>query len=98
MEQFIAWAVTLADHASDADDRKDIDPNEGPRHYIDIDNYPEFIATGKIPQTYDSVVALYGETFVNDQGVLPWATLTAYDSLVNCFLRRDWQKSSPFCI
>jgi len=96
MEQFMAWAVTLAEHASDADDRKETDPNEGPRHYIDIDNYPEFLTEGKIPQTYDSVVALYGESFVIDQGILPWATLTTYDSLVNCFLRRDWAKAVLF--
>ena len=96
MEQFMAWAVTLAEHASDADDRKEIDPNERPRHYIDIDNYPEFIAEGRIPQTYDSVVALYGEAFVIDQGVLPWATLTTYDSLVNCFIRHDWAKAVLF--
>jgi hypothetical protein len=96
MEQFMSWAAVLAEHASDADDRKDIDPNEGPRHYIDIDNYPEFLTTGRIPQTYDSVVALYGESFVIDQGVLPWATLKTYDSLVNCFLRRDWAKAVLF--
>ncbi|MCK9400418.1 MAG: hypothetical protein M0Q51_10565 [Bacteroidales bacterium] len=96
MEQFIAWATTLAEHASDADDRKETDPNEGPRHYIDIDNYPGFLTEGRIPQTYDSVVALYGESFVIDQGVLPWATLTTYDSLVDCFLRRDWAKAVLF--
>lgn len=96
MEQFTAWAVTLAEHSSDADDRKYIDPNEGPRHYIDIDNYPGFLTEGRIPQTYDSVLALYGEPFVVEQGVLPWATMTTYDSLVNCFLRRDWSNAVLF--
>lgn len=96
MEQFIAWATILAEHASDADERKEIDPDEGPRHYIDIDNYPEFIAEGRIPRTYDSVVTLHGESFVIDQGILPWATLTTYDSLVNCFLRYDWAKAVLF--
>jgi hypothetical protein len=96
MGQFMAWAATLAEHASDADDRKDTDPDEAPRHYIDIDNYPEFLAGGRIPQSYDSVVALYGESFVIQQGVLPWATLRSYDSLVHCFLRRDWAKAVLF--
>jgi len=96
MEQFMSWAVTLAEHASDADDRKDEDPDEGPRHYIDIDNYPGFLTEGRIPQTYDSVVALYGQSFVIDQGVLPWATLITYDSLVNCFIRFDWEKAVLF--
>ena len=46
MEFFTTWADSLAAHASDADERKSWDPDEAPRHYIDIDNYPEFIATG----------------------------------------------------
>lgn len=96
MAQFLEWANVLAEHASDADDRKATDPNEGPRHYIDIDNYPVFLEEGRIPQTYDSVVAIYGESFVIDQGILPWATKTAYDSIVSCFLRRDWGKAGLF--
>lgn len=93
MEQFMAWAVPIAEHASDADYRKDTDPSEGPRHYIDLENYPGFTSTGRIPQTYDSVVAFYGEAFVIDQGTLPWATLRTYDSLVASFRRFDWEKA-----
>jgi len=96
MQQFNQWSQILADHASDADDRKSIDPDEGPRHYIDIDNYNTFITNGRIPQTLDSVVMLYGSNFVYDQGVLPWATLKTYDSLVACFLRLDWDKAVLF--
>lgn len=96
MEQFSQWAQILADHASDADYRKSIDPNEGPRHYIDIDNYAIFNTTGHIPQTLDSVIMLYGSYFVYDQGVLPWATLKTYDSLVACFSRQDWDKAVLF--
>jgi hypothetical protein len=93
MEQFMFWASILADHASDADYRKDEDPDEGPRHYIDIDNYPGFIASGEIHQSYDSIVLQYGESFVIDNGVLPWATKRTYDSLVSCFTRFDWEKA-----
>lgn len=96
MQQFLAWTAALAEHASDADDRKETDPEEVPRHYIDIDNYPNFLEVGRIPQTYDSVVSLYGENFVIDQGILPWATLTTYDSLVISFLRHDWAKAVLF--
>jgi hypothetical protein len=96
MAQFNVWITTLADHASDADDRKAWDPDEGPKHYIDIDNYPEFVETGRIPQTLDSVIAIYGSTFVYDQGILPWATLITFDSLENCFERSDWAKAVLF--
>ena len=96
MEQFYAWVSTLANHASDADYRKQTDPNEAPRHYIDIDNYDEFISTGIIPQTLDSAIAIHGANFVYDMGVLPWATLNSYDSLVSCMERHDWDKAVLF--
>jgi hypothetical protein len=93
MQQFMDWANTLAEHASDADYRKDTDPNEAPKHYIDIDSYPGFLQNGRIPETYDSVVALYGHDFVLEQGLLPWATVITYDSLVHCFQRYDWNRA-----
>jgi len=90
------WTNFIASHASDADYRKDEDPNESPRHYIDIDNYPEFVQTGRIPQTFDSVVDKYGYSFVIEQGILPWSTMITFDSLKNCFQRRDWDRSALF--
>ncbi len=90
------WTNYVMSHASDADYRKDQDPDEKPRHYIDIDNYPVFMQTGRIPQTYDSVVAEFGVAFVIDQGVLPWAAMTTFDSLRSCFQRLDWNRSAMF--
>jgi hypothetical protein len=91
-----SWTILLAEHGSDADVRKGWDPTEKPKHYIDIDDYPEFLQNGRIPQTYDSIVALHGESFVLDKGTLPWATLIAFDSLKNCFERMDWNKAGLF--
>lgn len=96
MQDFQAWVGFLRDHASDADYRKDTDPNEGPKHYIDIDNYSEFIATGRIPQTLDSATTLHGSAFIIDNGILPWATERTFDSLRNCMQRRDFAKAQIF--
>lgn len=96
MSQFNVWVSLLAEHASDADIRKAWDPTEGPKHYIDIDNYPEFLNTGHIPTTLDSVIALHGNDFVYDNGILPWATLTTFDSLQACFEREDWDNAVLF--
>lgn len=96
MAQFNDWISILADHASDADIRKAWDPNESPKHYIDIDNYPEFITTGRIPSTLDSVVTAHGANFVYDNGILPWATIRAFDSLQACFERADWDQAVLF--
>ncbi len=93
MSLFNSWTQMLADHASDADDRKSWDSYEGPKHYIDIDNYAQFLEKGNIPENLDSAIAQNGREFVYDQGILPWATVTAYDTLVNCFKRKDWSKA-----
>lgn len=93
MEFFEYWADSLSVHASDADARKSIDPNEGPRHYIDIDNYPEFIQSGMINQNFDSLVAIHGYNFVIDQGILPWAILRRIDSLQNAFENDEWREA-----
>jgi hypothetical protein len=90
MSTYLVWADSLANHGSDADDRKSWDPNESKRHYIDIDNYSEFISTGHIASTYDSVVAIHGSGFVTSNGILPWATKTMWDSLVLAFQQHDW--------
>ena len=93
MVGFSAWQSTLTSHASDADSRKSSDPNESPKHFIDIDNYSEFVSKGRIASTYDSIVSLHGSTTVIKNGILPWATLDTYDLLVTDFKTRNWSKA-----
>jgi len=90
------WTNFVTTHCADADNRKGSDPNEAPKHYIDIENYPQYGQTGQIPQNYDSVVAAHGLDWVIAQGILPWATKTTYDSLTSCFRRGDWNRSELF--
>ena len=96
MEMFNSWVDYLSEHASDADKRKKNDPEEGPKHYIDIDNYPEFVSEGRIPQTLDSCISIYGSKFVDDNGYLPWATLAMYDSVVQCLVREDIENAKKY--
>jgi len=91
-----SWTTILADNASVADDRKNWDYNEAPKHYIDIDNYNEFVLYGKIPMTLDSITNIYGFSFVLNNGILPWATITTFDSVKACFQRNDFNKASLF--
>ncbi len=93
MSQFRAWKNVLAGHGSDADDRKRYDESEGPKHYIDIDNYSEFLATGWISESYDSLGSLHGSAFVRDNGLLPWATLATFDTLKRCFEQGDLDRA-----
>jgi hypothetical protein len=91
-----SWTAILADNASVADDRKQWDNTEAPKHYIDIDNYNDFILYGKIPMTEDSVRNLYGLTFLMDNGIIPWATIATFDSVRACFERNDFNKAALF--
>jgi Secretion system C-terminal sorting domain len=93
MNAFYYWSDSLSRHASDADTRKSSDPNESPRHFIDIDSYPEFIANGRIAQTLDSIIALHGSSFVINNGILPYIIIATVDSVKKYFILHDWQNA-----
>ena len=93
MSAFNYWRDSLAYHASDADYRKSSDTAESRRHFIDIDEYGGFIATGRIPQTLDSLYALYGYNFVMSNGIVPFAIIAFTDSVKKAFQQGNWQKA-----
>ncbi len=88
----IQW---ISDHAADADNRKSSDPTEAPKHFIDIEDYPEF-ATGTLSHNYDTLVAKHGLGFVTNTGVVPWAIIWSLDSLTNCLRRGDSVRALQF--
>ncbi|MDR3666253.1 MAG: T9SS type A sorting domain-containing protein [Ignavibacteriaceae bacterium] len=83
------WSPFLVAHASDPDNRKGSDPTESPRHFINIENYPEFV-NGYINQNYDSNVTAHGSSWVIDQGIVPWAIMLWEDSLKRAFQSGNW--------
>jgi hypothetical protein len=87
------WNTNLTAHASDADNRKNADRTESPKHFIDIDYYPEFMSNGFISQNYDTNIALHGLNYVTKQGNLPWAIQWTEDSLVVAFKQSNWTKA-----
>ena len=88
----IQW---LSDHAVDADNRKSSDPTEAPKHFIDIENYPEF-STRTLSHNYDTLVAKHGQAFVTNAGVVPWSIIWSFDSLTNCLRRGDSARALQF--
>jgi len=93
MSAFKIWSDSLSIHSSDADTRKNVDKTESPKHYIDIDFYPEFITSGRIASTYDSIVSIHGAPYIVSNGSLPWATINMYDTLVVDFRKHKWHKA-----
>lgn len=96
MHEFNSWINFLRDHASDPDYRRSTDSSEGIKHYIDLDNYPEFVSDGRISSSLKSVMNKHGQEFVYKNGLLPWATLAAFDSLKACLKRNDLWNARRF--
>ena len=82
MAAFKADSAFFEAHASDADIRRvNSDTNfyaEWERHFIDIDDYPDF---HNLPHDLNTVIALYGWERVKQNGINPWATAWLVDTL-----------------
>jgi len=78
----------ISAHAVDPDNRKSSDPTEAPKHFIDIEDYPEF-APRTLSHNYDTLVAKHGLTFVTNTGVVPWSIIWSFDSLTESLKRGD---------
>lgn len=94
MASWKADSLFFAAHASDADNRKIPSDTsfwaEGPRHFIDIDWYPNW---QHIPHSLDSMIMLYGRSTVRTQGTQPWNEVKELDSLTAQFARGDFVKA-----
>lgn len=88
-----AWGPQLGSHGSDADNRKKQDKNEFVRHFIDIDNYDQFLQQKTINQDFQINCQLYGRAFVMKNGTLPWVTDSTYRALVNNMRHGQWEKA-----
>jgi len=53
--KFFSRKDYLAACASDAKEPKAGDPNDGVKHYIEIDQHHHLILTGTFPQNFDSI-------------------------------------------
>jgi hypothetical protein len=94
MSSLKADSLFYASHASDADYRKSSSDTsffaETYRHYIDIDNYPDFY---NLPHSLDSLIMIYGRSNVRSQGTLPWAIKFEVDSLTAQLKRGNTAKA-----
>ncbi|MBS4028767.1 MAG: T9SS type A sorting domain-containing protein [Ignavibacteriales bacterium] len=88
MQQFINQATLFESHSSDADIRRSNgDTAEAPKHFMDIDWYPNY---HQLTRNLDTLLAQWGWTVVKDNGINPWATVWTLDSLTAQLQRGDW--------
>jgi hypothetical protein len=91
MLELSAQQQFLEDHASDADYRKSPpDTAEYPKHFLDLESYSDY---PHLTPSLPSLISQYGWTTVRANGILPWATLWAFDSLTAQFRRHDLVKA-----
>lgn len=81
----------LSEHSVDPDKRRYAIPEEGPRHYIDIDHYGTY-PYNKLPRNYDSAVAKFSADTINAYGVVPWWIQTMIARLTNAFKEKNQAK------
>ena len=80
--------AAIIKHSVDPDYRKKEDKTEGPKHFIDIDYYKEFL-DGHMITSKDSLAKIYGEEMVTKQGILPWATEDTFAKLVEAMKNKN---------
>ncbi len=78
----------ISEHATDPDKRRYIVPEEGPRHYIDIDRYGTYPYPA-LPRRWDSAVAKFGEDTLHAHGIVPWWIQTMKLRLTTAFKEKD---------
>ncbi|HEX7845877.1 MAG TPA: zinc dependent phospholipase C family protein [Chitinophagaceae bacterium] len=78
----------LEEHAVDPDKRRYAVPEEGPRHYIDIDQYGKY-PYSDLPRKWDDAVAKFSEDSVKAHGIVPWWLQTMLHRLTNAFKEKN---------
>ncbi|MBH8557784.1 zinc dependent phospholipase C family protein [Hymenobacter negativus] len=71
------------------DERRNDDPTEAPKHFIDMDHYSESNPFGKMPRQYDEAVAKFSADTLKKYGTVPWVILEMKDNLTEAFRQRD---------
>jgi hypothetical protein len=90
MSSLKADSAFYESHASDADIRRNNSDTsfyaEWPRHFLDIDDYPNF---KNLPRDLPTLINLYGWERVKQNGINPWATAWLAETLAAQLQRND---------
>ncbi len=81
----------IAEHAVDPDMRRYAVPEEGPRHYIDLDRYGKY-PFDSLPRKWNDAVAKYSEDTLNKYGTVPWWVPTMLYKLTDAFKEKNYAR------
>ena len=82
-------AALIIEKSVAADQRRYVIEAEGPRHYIDLD---EFDNLDSIPKYWFQAVERYGENTLVSRGTVPWTAYFTFKQLVNAYAARDYDR------
>jgi len=82
---------TVVQQTMGPDYRKDQDPEEPSRHFIDLELYGKF-PLFDFDLNYDRLVGRLGKETVEKNGILLWAAQRTFDQLVDSFQRQDLEQ------
>ncbi|QIL77357.1 zinc dependent phospholipase C family protein [Hymenobacter sp. HDW8] len=70
------------------DERREADPAEAPRHFIDMDHFGDD-PFGDMPKGWDDAAAKYTADTLRKYGTVPWTVLEVKEKLTEAFRQRD---------
>lgn len=79
----------LSEHAIDPDKRRYAVPDEGARHYIDIDHYGEY-PYAALPRKWNDAVVKFGEDSLKQHGIVPWHVQSMLNRLTDAFKAKNF--------
>lgn len=80
----------IADHAVDPDKRRYAVAEEGPRHYIDLDNYGSY-PYDSLPRKYADAINKYTADTIQANGIIPWYIMLMQQRLTEAFKMKNKQ-------
>jgi hypothetical protein len=78
----------LIEHSVDPDRRRYLLPQEGARHYIDIDQYGK-APYDPLPRKWKDAVAKFGEDTLQSHGIVPWWIQVMLERLTKAFKEKN---------
>jgi len=81
----------ITEHAIDPDKRRYAIPEEGPRHYIDIDHYGAY-PYKSLPRKWEDAVTKFSQDSLMEYGIVPWHVQVMLQRLTNAFREKNFSK------
>ncbi|MDR3007404.1 MAG: hypothetical protein LBV59_05680 [Sphingobacterium sp.] len=82
----------ITEKAVDPDKRCFTDSAEGPRHFIDIEDYREDRIVDSIPIHWSQAKEKFQEKELLKNGIVPWQINLTYQKLVKAFQKKDYKR------